>query len=118
MDNYKEKYENLIEKLKKEKEEHGGYTFSSVIDKIVPELKESEDERIRKEFIEFLKKASEGNLDITIPYETFGKWLAWLKSLKPNHWKPSEEQMEELEYVTRGNSYPHLTSLYQDLKNL
>lgn len=41
----------------------------------------------------------------------------WLKSIKPNHWKPSKEQMEELEYVTRGNSYPHLTSLYQDLKN-
>jgi hypothetical protein len=38
-----------------------------------------------------------------------------LKSLKP-HWKPSEEQMKTLEYVTRGNSYPHLTSLYQDLK--
>jgi hypothetical protein len=45
------------------------------------------------------------------------KILNWLKSLKPNHWKPSKEQMEELEYVTRGNSYPHLTSLYQDLKN-
>ncbi len=42
-----------------------------------------------------------------------------LKSIRPQpHWKPSEEQMEELEYVTRGNSYPHLTSLYQDLKNL
>jgi hypothetical protein len=48
------------------------------------------------------------------------KEITWiknkLKSIK--QWKPSEKQMDELEYVTRGNSYPQLTSLYQDLKNL
>ena len=48
------------------------------------------------------------------------KEITWiknkLKSIK--HWKPSEKQMEELEYVTKGNSYPHLSSLYQDLKTL
>ena len=48
------------------------------------------------------------------------KEITWiknkLKSIK--NWKPTEKQLEELEYVTRGNSYPHLTSLYQDLKNL
>ncbi len=46
------------------------------------------------------------------------KEITWIKNkLKSiNHWKPSEEQIEELEYVTRGNSYPHLTSLYNDLK--
>ena len=54
--NYKEKYENLIEQLKKAKEECGGYTFSSIVDKIVPELKESEDEEIRKLLIEFVNQ--------------------------------------------------------------
>ena len=48
------------------------------------------------------------------------KEITWIKnkfkSIK--HWKPTDKQMEELEFVTRGNSYPHLTSLYQDLKSL
>ena len=44
--------------------------------------------------------------------------INWLKSLKPQkRWKPSKEQMEELERITRGNSYPYLSSLYQDLKD-
>lgn len=45
--------------------------------------------------------------------------IDWLKSLKPQpHWKPSEKQMEELARITRGNSYPHLSSLYNELKKL
>lgn len=44
--------------------------------------------------------------------------INWFKSLKPNHWKPSEKQMEELARITRGNSYPHLSSLYDELKKL
>lgn len=46
---------------------------------LITELKESEEEKIRREFTEFLKKASEGDLDMKTPYETFGKWLAWLE---------------------------------------
>lgn len=50
--------------------------------------------------------------------------IHWLKSLNPNHWKPSEEQMEalnainnvgELSYVGQGDL---LVKLYQDLKKL
>ena len=74
MDDYKEKYENLIEQLKKAKEEHGGYTFSSVIDKIVPELKESEDEKIRKEIIAVFK----GKISYTSE-EDIKKYIAWLE---------------------------------------
>lgn len=40
---------------------------------------ESEDERIRKEIIEFLKNASGGFLDTTTQCKTFGKWLSWLE---------------------------------------
>lgn len=53
--NYEEKYQNLINQLKKAKGEHGGYTFSSVVDKIVPELRESEDERIKKEIVKLVQ---------------------------------------------------------------
>lgn len=49
--------------------------------------------------------------------------IAWLKSLRPS-WKPSEEQMEILQYVCTQSSHPNqkvipvLESLYNDLKKL
>ena len=46
---------------------------------IFPELKESEDKRIKKELTKFLKNASGGYLDTTIQCKTFGKWAAWLE---------------------------------------
>lgn len=54
--------------------------FKHALESIFPKLKESEeDNRIRKELTEFLKKASGGFLDSTIECKTFGKWYAWLK---------------------------------------
>lgn len=53
--------------------------------------------------------------------ETYDGFLSWLKSLKPNHWKPSEEQMEALLYALgKGGTYNHeaLTQLYNNLKTL
>jgi hypothetical protein len=50
--------------------------------------------------------------------------IGWLKSLKPNHWKPSEEQMKalnainnvgELSYVGQADL---LIKLYNDLEKL
>lgn len=51
------------------------------------------------------------------------KCNAWLKSLRPqSHWNPSEEQMDELEKVSSGNTcafnYGILRKLYDDLKKL
>lgn len=49
--------------------------------------------------------------------------IDWLKSLRPS-WKPSEEQMEILQYVCTQSSHPNqkvipvLESLYNDLKKL
>jgi len=48
-------------------------------DYVCPEIVESEDEKIRKAIIEFLKKASGGFLDTTIHCKIFGKWTAWLE---------------------------------------
>ena len=49
----------------------------------------------------------------------------WLKSIKPNHWKPSEEQMTSLKNAAKhfgGPDYDdwdtNLESLYNDLKKL
>ena len=46
-----------------------------------------------------------------------------LKSLRPNHWKPSEEQMKSINTALvnlplYGNSFCALKSLYNDLKKL
>jgi len=49
--------------------------------------------------------------------EDFRAAYKWLKSLHPQpHWKPSEEQMEELNKVRTLN--PGLDALYQQLKNM
>jgi len=55
-----------------------------ILEKLFPELKESEDEKTRKELTEFLKSASEGHLDISTPFKTFGKWLAWFEKQSQN----------------------------------
>ena len=41
--------------------------FKATLERIFPELKESEDERIRKELTEFLRKASGGPFERLIP---------------------------------------------------
>lgn len=49
--------------------------------------------------------------------ERFEKAYKWLESFRPRpHWKPSEEQMEELNKVRTLN--PGLDALYQQLKNM
>lgn len=56
-------------------------------------------------------------------YPIYYKEIDWLKSLRPS-WKPSEEQMEILQYVCTQSSHPNqkvipvLESLYNDLKKL
>lgn len=138
--NYEEKYKEALERAKAGKP----------IDEVFPELKESEDERIRKElisyfeqftneelrgvnisdWIDWLKKPKEQKptnsekpkewseeekemLNSAIKFvehcafSTIGKGknnvLAWLKSLRPKpQWKPSEEQINVLEYFIRS----------------
>ena len=48
-------------------------------------------------------------------YNPYQDEIDWLKSLRPS-WKPSEEQMEELNKVRTLN--PGLDALYQQLKNM
>ena len=79
MEDYKKKYEELIESIKEAKERMGGYTFSSVVDKIMPELKESEDERIRKECISIID-AWDKSCRLQGDYcEVAPKCIAWLE---------------------------------------
>lgn len=49
------------------------------LEKIFPELRESEGERIRKEIIDFATKANNGVTSILANNYNFNKWLAWLE---------------------------------------
>ena len=68
----KKKYNNALEKLQEALAPKDGREISGLtrgcIEEIFPELKESEDERIRKEIIEYIKTG------------TYHKdWIAWLE---------------------------------------
>ena len=85
--NYEKAYKEALESAKgiiNYYKEHNRGDESAIEDLeiIFPELKESEDKRIKKELTKFLKNASGGFLDTTIRCKTFGKWAAWLEKQK------------------------------------
>lgn len=65
-------YDEAIERAKEVYQR--GYYISGDIESIFPELKESEDERIRKEIIAFIKKRDRSGCD----YD-YDLWIAWLE---------------------------------------
>ena len=85
---YEKKYKELIEKI--ESISHSALTVEQhqIIDTILGELKESEDERIRKELITWLKN-SEGQ---TMPIDRYNAALDWLEKQDP---KKHEEELEK-----------------------
>jgi len=149
--------------------------LKATLERIFHELKDSEDEKIRKHIVTFImeaekmgdapeecakwlawlekqgeKKPSKWSerderaihcLEYTVKHfyegeDTFKWWCDWFKSLKdrvqqqPKQvWKPSDEQMEALQYIYRNinpplsdklgwNSLRTLELMYQELKKL
>lgn len=87
MDTYEKKYKEALEIANvahKDEDRH----LKATLERIFPELAESEDEKVRKELIKHLKEGAEG-------YEPAGgssdyqRWLAWVeKQGENNKWKP------------------------------
>lgn len=72
---YEKKYKEALEKVKGLlKDQEMALHAREKLANVFPELKESEDERIRKEFIAFIKKRDRSGCD----YD-YDKWLAWLE---------------------------------------
>ena len=121
MEDYEKKYKEALDKLQEALAPKEGCDISGLtrrcIEDIFHELKESEDEKIRKALVRFHKST----IDIDgIKGEDI---LAWLeKQGKETSWKPSKEEMDVLyglAYIT--NQYDEhkeevITRLYQDLK--
>lgn len=129
-----ERYDVAIEKLRSL---HDNYdTVSTLInvkeelEHIFPELKKSENERIRKELIDFHQNEIKylemqertGNEWEIGRHKKFLSWLEKQGEKKPA-WKPSDEQMMALRRMKaaiagEGEIYKPLNSLYKDLKKL
>ena len=85
---YKQKYEEALEKSKKLKETCDSTAVIGWCEYIFPELAESKDEKIRKEIIDFATKANNGVTSILANNYNFNKWLNWLE--KQAEQKPAE----------------------------
>lgn len=117
-----ERYDEVIEKfdviLNLDIVKESGTIFADDVRKILPELAEGEDERIRK----YLSSFVELNSGVNLPPEDAKKILTWLERQREQKsaWKPSSEQMKFLWKYAEQNNYDGriLTSLYNDLKKL
>ena len=88
------------------------YAVNDALKGIFPELAESEDERIRKEILDFiqlcLSRTDFGSRSIALrkeDAEMFEKWIAYLekqKEQKFKEWRPLEESMEALLLAIEG----------------
>lgn len=120
---YEKKYKDALERAKYYREgitdrklENG----ENILDYIFPELKDSEDERIRKGIIKFIKVSKPGWQN----YSDYSSWIAWLEKQGKTSWKPSKEEMDVLyglAYIT--NEFDEqkkevITRRYQDLKRV
>jgi len=90
MENYEQKYKDALDYIKK------AYEFADTgtkadIERKFPELKESEDERIRREIISFIKEFEKDHYRCI----NFSSWIAYLerqKEQKTTEWSEEDEK--------------------------
>lgn len=79
---YEKKYKNALEWARQVKNGRIGFVLSEV-EKVFPELQESEDERVRKELIDAIQGLWDNDaLPLPLSVERKNEWLAWLEKLK------------------------------------
>jgi hypothetical protein len=78
---YKKRNEEILEKLRALRDSWASTNNRAAkeIEEAIPELIESEDERIRKEIIDFATKANNGVTSILANNYNFNKWIALLE---------------------------------------
>lgn len=78
--NYEEKYKALLEQAKEELKTCGSLDCDAAkqIFRLFPELRESEDERIRKELLEHCINRRDGK-QICVDASDYRRWAAWLE---------------------------------------
>ena len=74
------RYDEAIKRAKsKIKNDKDHVLYEDDVIEIFPELKESEDERIRKELTDYIKSKFENSCSLTPPKNILGNWIAWLE---------------------------------------
>ncbi len=96
------------------------------IQTLIPELRESEDDRIRKWLVDYFTEIGENWIHREFTCKQIVAYLEKQKEQKPIEWKPQPESLEALMYAIEGNwemikptSYlsRRLEELYEGLVN-
>lgn len=119
---YEKAYKDALERAKQIKEGKGSWGIIAdlsevkpVLDEIFPELKESEDERIRKELIDFFSDSSDSD---TFRGISPSKIIAWLeKQDKKSEWSEEDKlNHKQAIYVCHQNGYTAVENWLKSLK--
>lgn len=114
---FEEKYKKAVEKLDKllnhDTVKESGKVFADVVRGIFPELQESEDERIRKALISFLKSPF---VNENITDEKVTLWIAWLEKQEGAKKFPWSDDYEKKWLVAYLNNREINTSIMQEKK--
>lgn len=99
---YEKKYKEAIKKAKsKIKNDKDHVLYEDDIIDIFPELKESDDERIRNEIIAFVEQSIHRGGGTPIPQEQEDKWIAWLEK------QVSQDNTEDVDILHRFSFYSY-----------
>lgn len=95
------------------------FVNNDVLEQIFPELKESEDEKIRKELIAFLKENHEtGRAEETWSLSGIERWIAWLEKQKEPDGTWTEEDDAKVKVMCKeGDLKPSERAWLKELKN-
>lgn len=121
MENYKEKYEQALGKVKTFVQRWEGIEINSdlpiqELQEIFPELKESEDERIRKELLRaFTVTADKREREIYGNGITYGQVLDWLEKQSSKDYNPYKATVESISAMVE--KYTSFDSNLQDFYN-
>lgn len=85
------RYDEALERARKIHSETEFDYEKGMMEEIFPELAESEDEKIRRELIKFIKKRNRSGCD----YD-YDKWIAWLEKQSAKEVDARYENLEEL----------------------
>ena len=92
---YEKAYKEALERARKLQENSNGMILKKWLWNIFPELKESEDEKIRKEILEYFQQFENEELHGV----NISDWIAWLEKQseqKPAEWSEEDEQNRQI----------------------
>lgn len=121
---YEKKYKEALERARNIRFGNTNSALANVVcEEIFPEIRESEDEMIRKEMISIFSKFEESYTLYGDKYD-YKKWVAWLEKQgdqKPT-WSDDDEKMMQLihKYVKASASnfdYENIQIWFRNIKN-